>query len=175
MLVYARFSKEHFLRNQNYCFTPFFTFPFLKTKTEILCKSDEFLKMNVMQIANFSRKILRKKLSILLRGKYSGENFAEILHEIENLSSWKICRKLLFEIFIWNIDFVTYLKPAFNNGLHQLLGLRLLFLSSWKIIWWQQLYLSQKFCSFVLVSDCSSNWCKPHTLAAIFPQNWWIQ
>ena len=47
--------------------------------------------------------------------------------------------------------------------MHQLLGLRLLFSSSWKIIWWQQLYLSKKFSRFVLVSVRSSNRAKAAT------------
>jgi predicted HTH domain antitoxin len=38
-----------------------------------------------------------------------------------------------------------------------LLGLRLLFCSSWKIIWSLQFYLSKKFRRFVLVSVSSSN------------------
>ena len=62
------------------------------------------------------------------------------------------------------------INTAGNNGLHQLLGLRLLFCSSWKIIWWLQLYLSKKICRFVLVSHCSSNWCKLYTLSPIVEQ-----
>ena len=38
-----------------------------------------------------------------------------------------------------------------------LLGLRLLFCSSWKIIWSFQFYLPKKIRRFVLVSVCSSN------------------
>lgn len=38
----------------------------------------------------------------------------------------------------------------YNRGFQLLLGLRLLFSSSWKIIWCLQLYLSKKFCRFIL-------------------------
>ena len=112
-----------------------------------------------MQFANCSRNICWKKIVELLRGKYCGENFTEIF-VAENCFSTD------------NLLKYKQLNTACNNGLHQLLGLRLLFSSSWKIIWCLQLYLSKKFSSFVLVSDCSSNWCKPHTLTAIyfFPQ-----
>ena len=39
--------------------------------------------------------------------------------------------------------------PANSNSFPLLLGLLLLFCSSWKIIWWIQFYLSKKFCRFV--------------------------
>ncbi len=111
------------------------------------------LSTNVMQFENFSRNTYRKKIAELLRGKYCGENFADffVAENCFSTDNWLKYKQL---------------NPAYNNGLHQLLGLRLLFLSSWKIIWCLQLYLSKKFRSFVLVSDCSSNWCKPHTLTA---------
>ena len=92
--------------------------------------------MNVTQFANFSRNILRNKIVKLLRGKYCGENFAEIF-VAENCFSTD------------NLLKYKQLNTACNNGLHQLLGLRLLFCSSWKIIWWLQLYLSKKICRFV--------------------------
>ena len=110
-----------------------------------------------MQFANCSRNIYWKKIVELLRGKYCGENFAEIL-VAENCFSTD------------NLLKYKQLNTACNNGLHQLLGLRLLFSSAWKISWLLLLYLSRKFCSFVLVSVCSSNWCKPHTLAVILPR-----
>ena len=113
------------------------------------------LSTNVMQFENFSRNVYRKKMP-----NCYVENIAE---------------KTLRKIFVVENCFSTdnllkykQLNPAYNNGLHQLLGLRLLFSSSWKIIWLLQLCLSQKFCRFVLVSDCSSNWCKLYTLYASF-------
>mgnify|MGYP006343864125 CR=1 FL=1 len=52
-------------------------------------------------------------------------------------------------------------------------GLALAILSSWKIIWWLQFYLSNKSCSFVLVRACSSNrrqaWERYHQLSSKSP------
>jgi hypothetical protein len=60
---------------------------------------------------------------------------------VENIAEKTFWKILVAEKCFSTDNLLKYkqLNPAYNNGLHQLLGLRLLFCSSWKIIWLLQL------------------------------------
>jgi hypothetical protein len=99
-------------------------------------------------VCEFFAECLPGKIAELLRGKYCGENF------VENFGG----RKLFFNGQFAKIQAI---KSSLQQRFSPIAGLALAILSSWRIIWWKQFYLSKKIRSFVLVSVRSSNWCKP--------------
>ncbi len=101
----------------------------------------------------------------ILQKIFRGKSF------VENLTK-ELCGKSFVEKMLKMSILKIHLKEKIKSSLQQrfspIAGLALAILSSWKIIWWKQFYLSKKIRSFVLVSVCSSNWCKPRHVSKYF-------